>query len=209
MKNLFISLLISFTIFLGNFSYADSLTAVKNTTQETVETVMQLLQNKKMDATEKNNAIIKAVKHLFDFEKMAKLSLGKKYWKQMSVVQQTEFLELFVKKLQNSYLEKLSLYTDEKVVIKSVEHPSYKSGKKKGKPKKSRIVVVSALVKAGDEISMQYKFYKHKKSKQWQVYDFDVEGVSLIQTYRSQFKGVLAKQSIADFLKKLAKEQQS
>ena len=56
---------------------------------------------------------------------------------------------------------------------------------------------------------MQYKFYKNKKTKQWQVYDFDVEGVSLIQTYRSQFKGVLAKQNIADFLKKLAKQQQS
>ena len=80
--------------------------------------------------------IIKAVKDLFDFEKMAKLSLGKKYWKQMNDLQQAKFLELFVKKLQNSYLDKLDLYTDEKVVIKSVEHDVYKSGKKKGKLKK-------------------------------------------------------------------------
>ena len=79
--------------------------------------------------------------------------------------------------------------------------------RKRGNSKKSRIIVVSALVKAGDEISMLYKFYKSKKTKQWQVYDFDVEGVSLIQTYRSQFKNYFVQTGYNRFLKKLAKEQ--
>ena len=66
-ETLFISLLISCTTLLCNFSYADSLTEVKQTTQETVETVMQLLQNKKMDATKKSNTNYQSCKRFIRF----------------------------------------------------------------------------------------------------------------------------------------------
>ena len=204
MKNTCLPLLISFIIFISTAAQANSLDEVKETTQVTVNKVMQLLQDTKLAPKTKNQAIIQAVRDLFDFKHMAKLSLGKKYWQKMSKPQKEKFIDLFVKKLQLSYLDKLSLYTDEKVVIKAVEHPTYKSGKRKGKIKKTRILVNSALVKGGDEIAMVYKFYKNKKMKNWKVYDFDVEGVSLIQTYRSQFKGVLKKQTIAELLQTLA-----
>ena len=51
-------------------------------------------------------------------------------------------------------------------------------------------------------MEMIYKFYK-KKNQQWNVYDVEIMGVSIVQTYRSQFAGILKNQSIEDLLKKL------
>ena len=73
-------LLAFYLCLVSGFVNAQSLSDVKNITQNTVNQVMQLLQNKKIDATEKNKLIITEVKNLFDFKRMAILSLGKKYW---------------------------------------------------------------------------------------------------------------------------------
>ena len=48
---------------------------------------------------------------------------------------------------------------------------------------------------------MRYKFYKLKNN--WKIYDVEVEGVSIVQTYRSQFATILQKGSIDDLLLKL------
>jgi len=48
---------------------------------------------------------------------------------------------------------------------------------------------------------MLYKLYKSKHN--WKIYDIEIEGVSIIITYRSQFSQVLRKGTIDDLLKKL------
>ncbi len=127
---------------------------------------------------------------MFDFSQMAKLSMGKKNWQRMNKKQQQEFNKLFVKRLQESYLEKLDLYTDEEVTVDEA------------KQVKKRIHVTSHLMSKDDKMEMIYKFYK-KKNQDWMVYDVKVMGVSIVQTYRSQFAGILKNQSIEDLLKKL------
>jgi len=67
---------------------------------------------------------------------------------------------------------------------------------------KKRIHVTTHLVSKDDKIDMIYKFYKTKK-QDWMVYDVEIMGVSIVQTYRSQFAGILKDQSIEDLLKKL------
>ncbi|GIT08339.1 MAG: hypothetical protein CM1200mP30_19690 [Pseudomonadota bacterium] len=48
---------------------------------------------------------------------------------------------------------------------------------------------------------MIYKLYKTKK-KGWMVYDVDVLGVSIVQTYRSQFSGVLKKETMEQLMER-------
>lgn len=50
---------------------------------------------------------------------------------------------------------------------------------------------------------MIYKLYKSKKD--WKIYDLEVEGVSIISTYRSQFDQVLSKGTIDELLQRLEK----
>jgi phospholipid transport system substrate-binding protein len=52
-----------------------------------------------------------------------------------------------------------------------------------------------------DKLEMVYKFYKSRKN--WKIYDVVILGVSVVQTYRSQFRGILKNTSFADLMKKL------
>ena len=87
-------------------------------------------------------------------------------------------------------MEKLDLYTDEKVSIDAVDQPE-----------ENRINVVTNLVSKDDKKEMIYKFYKN--GPKWMVYDVEILGVSIVATYRSQFAGILKTGTVEDLLQKL------
>lgn len=154
-----------------------------------IDAVMVLLQNKVLDKTDRNTQIIALVSPIFDYQTMAKLSLGKKHWPQLSQEKQDAFSDLFTKRLQSSFLEKLDIYTDEKVLYGKAESNG------------SKVQVPTTLISKDSRIEMLYKLYSTAAG--WKVYDVEVGGVSVIQTYRSQFDGVLSEGSIDDLLEKL------
>jgi len=157
---------------------ADEAEQVKQLAKDKIQAVIALLDDKSLEKQVRNDKIIETVNPLLDFELMAKLSLGKKHWTGMDASQQKRFLDNFVLRLQESYLEKLDLYTDEKVEVSDAEVV------------KSRIYVKSYLISKDDKMEMIYKFYKTKEGG-WMVYDVEILGVSVVQTYRSQFAGML------------------
>ena len=151
--------------------------------------VLVVLRDKTIDKPTRNQKILDIADPIFDYARMAKSSLGKKYWSAMNKQQKADFVETFVKKLKGSYLEKLDLYTDEDVLVE------------KAVDVKKRIYIYSYLVSKGDRKEMIYKFYKSKEG--WRVYDVEILGVSMVQTYRSQFDGLLKKGTVDDLLTKL------
>jgi phospholipid transport system substrate-binding protein len=54
---------------------------------------------------------------------------------------------------------------------------------------------------------MLYKLYTSKKG--WKLYDIEIEGVSIIQTYRSQFGQILESGTIEDLLSKLEQKDEN
>jgi phospholipid transport system substrate-binding protein len=170
--------------------FADEIAGVKKMAAQSINAFIDHIRDKTLDKETRNEKIIAAISPMFDFSQMAKLSMGKKNWSLMNPGQRKEFNELFAIRLQESFLEKLDLYTDEEVVVDQARQV------------KSRIHVRSYVVSKDNKIEMIYKFYK-KKNQGWKVYDVEIMGVSTVQTYRSQFAGVLKNQSIDDLLKKL------
>lgn len=162
---------------------------VKALLTSNVDAVVELLQDKALDKPKRNEQIIAIITPLFDFNTMAKLSLGKKHWPALNEEQQDQFSDLFIQRLQGSYLDKLDIYTDEKVVY--------------GEPvtNGTKIHMPTTLISNDSQIEMLYKFYRN--SEGWKVYDVEIGGVSVIQTYRSQFDGVLQEGSVNDLLEKL------
>ena len=156
-----------------------------------IEAAIAVLQKKDLDHEEKNKHIIKIVTPLFDFPLMAKLSLGRKYWPGLVKEKRQKFIELFTKRLKASYLDKLTLYTDEKVIFKTPVQ-----GKRK-------IKIPTELISKNNTISMLYKL--HESTNSWLIYDIEIQGVSIISTYRSQFDQVLSKGTIDELLIKLEK----
>jgi len=170
---------------------ADEVNEIRAMTKEKVDLVIQTLKDTSLSKKEKKEGILKTIDGLFDFNLMARLSLGKEKWKPLSKSKRKEFSKLFVERLKQSYLDKLDLYTDEEVVVGEAKQT-----------KKNRVEVLTFLVSKDDKKEMTYKLYKSKK-KGWLVYDVVVLGVSIVATYRSQFSGILKKGSMEQLLERM------
>ena len=103
--------------FTSSAPHADEVKEIHAMTKEKVDIVINILKDKSLSKNEKKEEILETIDGLFDFNLMARLSLGKKHWKSLSKAKRKEFSELFVERLKLSYLEKLDLYTDEEVVV--------------------------------------------------------------------------------------------
>jgi len=168
---------------------ANDIIAVEELIKNKLDAVILVLQEKELSADEKNNRINEIVSPLFAFQQMAKLSLGRKYWPSLSNEEKERFMELFIERMKNSYREKLTLYTDEEIIY---EEPSMV---------KNKLRYQTYLISKDNKISILYKLYK--AGDIWKIYDVEVEGVSIIQTYRSQFHQVLQNGTINDLLQKM------
>lgn len=184
----FLSTIICVLLFTGS-GLCDDAGEVKSILKSNVDAVVQLLQDTSLEKAKRDDQIIAIIIPIFDFETMAKLSLGRKYWPTLNEVQQVEFSDLFIQRLQESYLDKLDIYSDEKVLY--------------GEPliKGNKVHMPMTLISKDSQIEMLYKFYRN--SEEWKIYDVEIGGVSVIQTYRSQFDGILKNGSIDDLLEKL------
>ncbi len=184
---------ILFFLLLSNTVLADDLKDAETLIKSKLDAVISVLHQKELSQQVRDKKVIDIVSPAFDFSLMAKLSLGKKHWRGLVQDKKDRFTELFIEQLKTSYLEKLTLYTDETIEYK----PSIKI--------KAKIHVSTELVSKDNRIAMLYKLYKSKTG--WKIYDLEIQGVSIISTYRSQFNQVLAKGTIDDVLKKLEKKE--
>jgi len=178
-------------LIMSQVGWSDDKNAAKELLMVKVEAALSVLQRKDLVQQEKNKQVVKIVEPIFDYNLMAKLTLGRKYWPGLSEKNREKFTDLFVARLKKSYIDKLSLYTDEKVVYDAPVQEGIK------------IQIPTSVISKNHRIAMMYKLYK--SSNGWKIYDISIEGVSLISTYRSQFYDILSKGTIDDLLLKLEK----
>ena len=159
--------------------------------QSNLNAVFAVLEKKDLEIQAKQKEIEAIVTPMFDFSLMAKLSLGKKHWTGLTPENKDRFTTLFIKRLRQLYLDKLTDYTDEKVIYGSVVEIDKK------------VRIPTDLVSKGSKISMLYKLYPTNDT--WKIYDLEIQSVSIIRSYRSQFHEILQKGTFDDLLKKLEK----
>ena len=111
-------------------------------------------------------------------------------WKQFSPDQQEEFTRLFGKLLGGVYIDRIIAYKDEKVVFGKVTNLSDKTAE-----------VQSEVVRSSKSIPIHYRMIS--ENGEWKVYDVVIEGVSLVQNYRSQFREILTNKPPEHLLKML------
>ena len=66
-----------------------------------------------------------------------------------------------------------------------------------------KIHIPTYLVSKDRKISILYKFYDSEPG--WKVYDLEIQGVSIIRSYREQFDQILQKGTFEDLLAKMEK----
>ncbi len=157
------------------------------------DAIVSILQNKDIDQKAKEKKISKVISPIFDFPLMAKLALGRKHWPKFTPPQREKFTRLFTERLKKSYREKIAFYKDEKVLFK----PKVQ--------KKKTIYIPMELRYEDKKVAILYKL--RKIEKRWKIYDVEIQGVSILLTYRSQFDEILRRDTVEELLSRLEKPQ--
>ena len=159
--------------------------------KKTVDEVVRIVSDKEMkkNTPKRRLALKKTISVIFDYDEMAKRSLGK-HWNPRTPDEKKEFTELFATLLENSYASKIESYNNEKIVyIKNTVDGDYSEVKSK---------VVTAK---RDEFTLDYRLLN--QNGKWMVYDVVIEGVSLVSNYRSQFNRIITANGYPALVKKL------
>ncbi len=162
------------------------------TVQKTVDSVIDILkarENPETLSAEDRHAISKAVEASFDFREMARRSLGKG-WRKLSEEQRQQFTQVFRELLERSYGSRLAAFSGQTV--------SYGEVKRK---KHGRVLVETEIIDGKKHIPVHYKLYKSRNG--WHIYNIIIEGVSLVGTYRTNFRDTLKKEGFDGLLQNM------
>ena len=161
----------------------------------TVEDILSLMRDETLSdplrKEERRARITALVDARFNFEEMSKRSLAKA-WRGRSAEEKEQFVQLFSELLKNNYIGRIESYSDE--VIEYAKELFAQN-------KKTRAKVYTNILKNGEEIPINYVLMK--KGDEWFVYDVDIEGVSLVRNYRSEFKRIISKDKFAGLIKQM------
>ena len=161
--------------------------------KSTIDNVIKIVtdENLKGDKESRRAALRKAIDQRFNYHQMVMRSLAKN-WDSRSGQERQEFIALFKALLENSYASKLESYSDEKI--------EYLDELVKGK----YALVKTEVIRPSSTIAVDYKLINENET--WKVYDFVIEGVSMIRNYRSQFTKIIRKDSYEVLVQKLTKK---
>jgi phospholipid transport system substrate-binding protein len=129
--------------------------------------------------------------HAFAWEEMARRALAT-HWRERSPQERQEFVQLFRDLVERTYVNRLEQASKEKQDI------LYTGERVDG----SRAVVsTKAITTRRTEVPLEYRLIKQNGG--WQIYDVLIEGVSLINNYRSQFNDMIRSSSYENLVQKL------
>jgi phospholipid transport system substrate-binding protein len=161
--------------------------------------IVRILEAQDLDQKLKERIIDKVVSPTFDFPLMAQLALGRTHWPKLNATQREKFIGLFTSRLKTLYLEKTALYKDQKAILKPAER------------KENRVQIPMTLTSEDGEIALLYRLREADKAAasksegRWKIYDVEINGVSILLTYRSQFDDILRRGTVQDLLSQLEK----
>jgi len=161
--------------------------------KQTTDKILSILTNPSLKGSsktaEREKLIRQAIDERFDWEEMARRSLAR-YWDQRTDEEKKEFVRLYSDLLERTYMDKVEGYSGEKVTY---EGESVDNG--------YAVVRVKIVTKKNTDIRVHYRL-KRIENK-WLVYDVSIEGVSLVNNYRTQFNSIILKSSYENLVKRL------
>ena len=104
--------------------------------------------------------------------------------------EQTEFIKVFSDLLEQTYVDKIESYNNEKFIYTNERiDGSYAEVSSKMRTSK------------GEEFTINYKL--HRVGEDWRVYDLVIENVSLMNNYRSQFNRILTNSTYDELVSRI------
>lgn len=158
----------------------------------TIDRGIEILKNKETGDEEKLKAYDELLTKNCHTELMAMLALGKEGWTAFTAEQRKEFVSAFLNVMTRSYYNKLNQVDVSNVSVEYRENIKVSDSKR---------TIKTVIKNSGEGFNVDYKFAL--RGSDWGIYDLEVEGISLISSYRSQFTDFLKTRSAADLLNEL------
>lgn len=165
--------------------------------KDIVDQVLLILQDASLDESEKKGRITNLITPRINFKDMARRVLATN-WKIATEQQQEEFVTLYQKILINTYWIRMNQYAGESVEYISV------SSDREGYATVDTIIVRD---KSDVEIPLSYRMKRFVDI--WYAYDFVVETLSLVQSYRNEYNATIKNYGIDGLLDLLKQEVES
>ena len=126
-----------------------------------------------------------------NFERMTALAVGRA-WRTATPEQQKQLMTEFRALLLRTYAGALSAVRDQTVRVKPL----------RAAPEDTEVIVRSEIVGTrGDPVQLDYRM--EKSNPHWRIYDLNVLGVWLVETYRNQFAQEVNARGIDGLIKAL------
>jgi phospholipid transport system substrate-binding protein len=157
----------------------------------TVDDVVAILANKTLPLQERHAKIRHAVLQRFSFDEMAQRALAQ-HWRTLTPPQRQEFVGLFTDLLESSYLNRIANATPGPQSVRYVKETI----------EQDQAAVNTEIGNERDTpATVEYRLLH--KDGDWKVYDIVIEGVSLVNNYRTQFNTIITKDSYAGLVKQM------
>lgn len=127
-----------------------------------------------------------------NFERMTALSVGRG-WRQATPEQQKALMAEYRALLLRTYAGALSAVKDQQVRVKPLRAAAGDA----------EVIVRSEIVQSrGEPIQLDYRMEKAGDS--WKIYDLNIMGIWLVETYRSQFAQEISNRGVDGLIKSLS-----
>lgn len=159
------------------------------------------LSNVVLDEIRKNPALHKAdpeqVRRLVDetlmpaadFEMMTRMTVGPR-WRKASAEERAELMGAFKALLVRVYSGALTTVEDHRCELRPTRN----------KKVRGEMIVRTLLKSAGrNDIGLDYRIYRDKTGT-WRIVDVNVEGIWMVENYRSQFAPILSQEGVAGLI---------
>jgi phospholipid transport system substrate-binding protein len=191
-KNIFFCLFIAGVVLLVHARAAaagEPTEQIRAAINQGVEILNKARLDNQAGKTETIARLKKVVYPLFDFDEMARRSLGA-HWRRLDAGQQREFVAVFTDLLEKTYAKNIDLYDGQRVTYtgETIEQDYAE-------------VTTRLVGKKGESFSVDYKL--RRVDGKWRIYDVVAEGISIVNNYRSQFNRVMANSSFDELIRKM------
>ena len=152
--------------------------------EKTADNIVEVLDKNKASLKTNSGIVQQTVREQLlphmDVKGMARSVLGRAAWVRATETEQRRFTKAFTELVVRTYSAPLAEYSDEKIMF--LPERAAPSG---------RFTRVNSVIirPSGQKIPLSYSLVLKKDT--WKIYDFSVEGVSLLQSFKTQFGQIL------------------
>ena len=145
--------------------------------QSLADDAVSTLTSKNLTETERQYNFRELLHNYFDINGIGKWALGR-YWRKASPSERKEYLGLFENLIVGTYSNRFNAYSNEKLSVK-------------GSTSRGKFALVRPHLNRNNQKPIRVEWRVTQPDKNYKIFDIVVEGVSMIQTQRSEFSSVI------------------